>query len=195
MSGDFSPKHSSFPPPPPQKKLTNCNYCKSFIGLLKMPKIIVWYNRQLLCSRDGCTCMGCTYIAGCWRLEREWPCPVICTCCVYQLCFMLAGPWQGWHVVLRSMCQWVLLLGHYRVLKAAQLKSGMTIYVMYIILHYVTPILSAVCSTRCRLPATAGSIACMCYILAHVYLFHRPWPPIHRHCCTPAEATHKDTHT
>ena len=133
---------------------------------------------------------------GCWRLETKGLCPVIGTCCVYQLCFMLAaGPWQGWHVVLRSMCQWVLLLGHYRVLKAAQLKSGMTIYVMYIILHYVTPILSAVCSTRCRLPATAGSIACMCYILAHVYLFHKSWPPIHRHCYTPAEASHKDTPT
>ena len=41
-----------------------------------------------------------------------------------------------------------LLLGHYRLLRAAQLQSGMTIYVMYIILHYVAPILSAVCNTR-----------------------------------------------
>ena len=32
-------------------------------------------------------------------------------------------------------------------------------------------------------------------LLAHVYLFHRPWPPIHRHCYTPAEASHKDTPT
>ena len=29
-------------------------------------------------------------------------------------------------MVLRSMCQCVLLLGHYRVLKAAQVKSGVT---------------------------------------------------------------------
>ena len=60
MGGDFSSKPSIFPPlPPPQKKnILNCNW-KSFIGLLNMPIIIVWYNRQLLCSRDGCTCMGC----------------------------------------------------------------------------------------------------------------------------------------
>ena len=117
-----------------------------------------------MCSRDGCTCMGCTYIAGCWRLERKWPCPVHMPC-VPAVCFMLAGPWQGWHVVPRSMCQWVLLLGHYRVYSNLLNWSQVSIYCMLciiIILHFVALILSAVCNTRSRLPATAGTIACMC---------------------------------
>ena len=66
---------------------------------------------------------------------------------------------------------------------------------IHIILLFVALILSAVCNIYQIQTAGHSRKYCMHVLLAHVYLFHRSWPAIHRHCCTSAEASHKDTHT